>query len=219
MIFFMIKKLIYIITLFIICANTTLAATKSAHLDYNKNPYGAKTTDIKKVINVANINMLLWEKALTDYDKKSYLDVAMRNYYLATKIDSSSIEAYVGLARVYEEMNIDRLAKEYYYRATNLSPLNADANFYFANFYFKKQNYIKSLAHYQIAYKNGYSNYPEINNKMGIIYEKLADIENAKYYYTNALKLNPSDETLNEKIRLLDELNYGSSQYYLYNKL
>lgn len=53
---------------------------------------------------------------------------------------------------------------------------------------------------------------------MGIIYEKLADIQNAIAYYKRALAIEPNNTELYEKIRLLDDLNYSESQYYLFMK-
>ena len=43
-------------------------------------------------------------------------------------------------------------------------------------------------------------------------------IETAKKYYSRAIALNSTPNQLPDKIRLLDELNYSQSQYYLFSK-
>ncbi len=214
----MIKKLIYILILIITFANPTFATPKNARIEYNNNPYAYNKPDAKQILKKANVSMLLWEKSLTDFDRNLYLELAMRNYYLATKIDGSLMEAHLGLARVYDAMNLDRLSKKYFFDALNLGTYNPKTNFYFANFYYKRADYLKALSYYKIAYEHGYSKNYELNYKIAIIYEKIADIESAKEFYNRALKLRPNEESLAEKIRILDELNYGNSQYYLFHK-
>ena len=218
----MIKKIIYILIMIIVCSNfifdQALAQPQRAQIQYDDDIYIPKNTNAQKVIKKANVAMLLWEKSLTPEDKSFYLEQAMRNYYLATKINGTIIDANTGLARVYDEMNQDRLAKEYFFKATNLSTYDPKANLYFANFYFKRNDFLNALFYYKIAYEHGFSKNYELNCQLGIIYEKIADIENAKVFYQRALSLKPNDTNLAEKIRLLDDLNYGESQYYLFNR-
>jgi len=198
-------------------ANLTFAKTHNAALEYDS-PYTYNNCDVKKVLKKANVNMLLWEKSLTDFDKNFYLGVAMRNYYIASKIDGSLVDAHLGLARVYDAMNLDRLSKEYFFNALNLNTYNAKTNYYFGNFYYRRTDYLKALDYYRIAFKNGYSNNYELNYKLAVIYEKVADIDTAKEFYNRALKMKPKNQELIDKINSLDSLNYGASQYYLFQK-
>jgi len=214
----MIKKLIYILILFLTCANFTLAQPQNAGIEYNSLEYSFKKFNIKKVLKTADTNMLLFQKAKTESDKKKYLDAAMKNYYIATKVNSKLIDGYIGLARVYDAMKLDRLAKEFFFKSVNIDTYNPRVNFYFGDFYFKRDEYLSALFHYKISYQNGYSKNYELNYRLGIIYEKLADIETAKKFYMNALKLKPKNKDLYEKIRLLNDINYEDSQYYLYRK-
>jgi len=218
----MIKKIIYILILFIVCSNLTfeqtLAKPQKAQIQYDNGKYAPNNLNVQKIIQKANVSMLLWEKSLTAEDKKLYLEQAMRNYYLATKINGTIIDANTGLARVYDMMNQDRLAKEYFSKALNLNPYDPKANLYFANFYFTRNDFLKALSYYKIAYERGFSQNYELNYRLGVIYEKIADIETAKIFYIRALYIMPDNTNLADKIRLLDDLNYSESQYYLFNK-
>lgn len=218
----MIKKIIYILILLIICSNfqveQSLALVQKGGIKNDADIYAPKNYDVNKVIKSANSSMLLWEKSFIDSDKKFFLEQAMRNYYLATKIDSSKIEAVIGVARVYDAMKLDRLAKEYFFKARNIDPYSAKANFYFANFYFTRNDFLKALFYYKIAYEHGYSYNYDLNYQMAVIYEKIADLTTAKSFYLRALNLNPNNGTLVDKIRLLDDINYSDSQYYLFMK-
>ena len=212
----MIKKLIYILILSISFANIALATTQRAHIS-NRNMYDFSHCDIKIIIKNADLSMRKWENATKQADKDFYLEQAMRNYYLATCINYTKIDALTGLARVYTIMDKDKLAKEYYFKALSIDPYNPRANFYFADYYFGENDFIKSLFHYKMAYEHGYSKNFVLNYRLGVIYEKLADLESSKKFYQNALLINRNNSNLAEKIRLLDELNYDTSQYYLFS--
>jgi len=214
----MIKRLTYILILFITCANITSAQPHNANLQYNDTQYSFKHFNIKNVLYTANKDMLLFKKSKSGTDKQKYLDDAMKNYFIATKIDDTSIDGYLGLALIYDIMRQDKLAKEFFFKSINIDGNSPKANFYFGDFYFNRSDYLTALNYYKIAYKNGYSKKYELNYKLGIIYEKLADIETAKSFYWIALKLMPKNSELYDKIRLLDDLNYCDSQYYLFKK-
>ena len=211
----MIKKLIYILILFILCINSVFAQTQNAYLNYNGYQYAFKPTDKAKFLTNAYVNMLLWEKALTVEDKNFYLKEAMRYYFLLSKIDPKSIDAQIGLGRVYDEYKLDKFAKEHFFKAYDFDNRNPKTNFYFANFYYKRNDFITALFYYKKAYQYGFSKNYEVNYKIGTIHEKLADIETAKKFYVSASKIKPQNEELINKIRLLDELKYDESQYYL----
>lgn len=214
----MFKKLTYILILTIFIQYYACAQVQNAYIEYNGIPYSFKPGDDVKFLKQANFDMLLYDKYPSAKEKYIYLQDAMRYYFLLEKINPTSIEAQIGLARVYDEMNLDRYAKKHYFNALSFNIQNAKANFYFANFYYKRSDYINALNYYKIAYKCGYSKNYEVNYRLGVIYEKLADIDKSQEYYKYALRINPRNELLVNKIRLLDELNYGNSQYYLFRK-
>lgn len=214
----MFKKLIFIIILCICFQGYAFAQVQNAYVEYNGIPYSFKQGDDVKFLKQANLDMLLYDKYQSATERYIYLQDAMRYYFLLEKMNPTSIEAQIGLARVYDELNLDKYAKKHFFNALNFNIQNAKANLYFANFYYKRNDYINALKYYKIAYKYGYSKDYETNLRLGVLYEKLADIEKSQEYYKYALRIKPKNEVLVNKIRLLDELNYGNSQYYLFRK-
>ena len=214
----MIKKLIYILILSIILGNVAFAETQNASVEFDTQKYTFKPGDEAKFLKNANKNYNLFEKAQNVPDKVQYLQEAMRYFFLLSQINPKSIDAQLGLARVYDEMQLDRYAKKYFFTAYNFNPKNPKTNLYFGDFYYKRKDYVNAISYYKNAYKNGLSKDYQLNYKQGEIYEKLADLETAKKFYSNAFNINPQNPELINKIRLLDDLNYSQSQYYLFKK-
>ena len=106
------------------------------------------------------------------------------------------------------------MAKEYFYKASNLNVNNPYANFYFGEFYFKRNDYKRALRYYNIAYNNGLNNRYDLNLRLATIYEKFADLVNAKKFYEVSYSMNPNNVELRQKIQSLNELNYDKSEYY-----
>lgn len=214
----MMKKIIYILILIIIFAHSVTAETQYATVEYGGYDYAFKPGDEINFLNYANKNMRLFENTQLPANKNFYLKEAMRYYFLLSKIQPNSIDAQVGLGRVYDEFKLDKFAQEHFFIAFNFDNDNPKTNFYFANYYYKRSDYINALNYYKQAYKYGYSRSYFLNKRLGNLYEKLADIETAEKYYKIALKLNQKDSELIDKIHSLDDLNYTQSQYYLFKK-
>lgn len=214
----MFKKIIYILIVIIFFSNAAKADTQNAHVKYEDFLYKFSPGDEVRFLKKADGFMDKWISATKAQDKAFYLAEAMRYYFLTTKVDKSSIEAQIGLGRVYDEMNIDIFAKKHFFNAYNMNNQNPKLNYYFGNYYKKRNELVAAMEHYKVAYNSGYSNNYFLNYQIASTYEKLADIENAKKFYTRANKLNPRATNLKNKIRLLEDLNYSSSQYYLYDK-
>lgn len=215
----MTKKIIYILICYLMCINIAHAKTQQGSINYSGPQYSFAPNACPKYLKNANMNMRLFENAETQADKLFYLNEAMRYYFLVEKIDFSCVEAQIGLGRVYDELKMDSFAKKHFCNASNLDRTNPYMNSSFGDFYYKRSDFINAMAYYQNAFKNGYSNNFQLNCKIAATYEKLADIEMAKKHYKIALSLKQSDNNiLEDKIRLLDELNYGGSQYYLFKQ-
>lgn len=144
---------------------------------------------------------------------ENLLNMCAGKYYLLTKINNANIKPYVRLGRIYDEKNKTRLAKENFYRAVNINYTDPYANFYFGEFYYKRNDYKRALEYYNKAYNYGLSGKYELNYKLGIIYEKFADLINAKKYYEISNKIKPDSE-LQKKIQSLNDLEYFKSEYY-----
>lgn len=209
-----ITRLLIIYFLFV----SPACAIQRAHIDYDGVGIDYEKIDEGNLMSNAARNMLLWQNTEDKELRQKYMREALGCYYILSKMRPSDVGIHVNIARMYDEMNKYTMAKEYFYRATNIDVNNANANYYFGDFYFKRADYRRALVYYLIALNNGYVNNYKLNSQLAIIYEKIGDIRMAKNFYERAYKLNPSDETLPEKIRLLDELKYDDSQYYLFDR-
>lgn len=212
----MLKKLILILILTGLTANIALAQTEAGYLEYNGYNYTFEPGSAKKFLNNANRNFTLFQKAQTPLDKNFYLHEAMRYYFLLSQADKKSLEAQIGLGRIYDVMGMDKYAKKHLFTSLNLAYTNPKPNFYFANFYYNRGDLVKAQYYYLRAYNYGYSNHPDLNYKLGVVHEKLADIESALKFYRQAATLGSREPNLNDKVQMLENLNYSTSQYYLF---
>ncbi len=116
------------------------------------------------------------------------------------------------LALLYELVNNNRYAKSFFYQALGINPKYTQAYEAFGNYYFKKEDYRRALRQYNEAYILN-SNIYNVNYKIGVIYQKLGDTRSALKYLKQANKINTSED-LENKIRLLEELNSSNELYY-----
>lgn len=191
-------------------------AVQSGRVEHSAVLFDYSKLDKDAVLNEAEFFFYNGETAQNKDERLKNFDLAMGKYQLLTKIDSSQVYPYVQLARIYDEKLKDRLAKEYFFRATNLSPRDPYANFYFGEFFFKRNNYKRALNYYRIAYNSGYDNNYDLNLKLGTIYEKFADLMSAKQFYEASLKINPQNAEIQNRVNAIDALNYQSSEYYYF---
>lgn len=107
-----------------------------------------------------------------------YTDKALYYYYVASKNNPPSIEALIGLGRIYMLKNNYREAKNALFRAYSIDNYNADTNFYYAEFLFKYDEFEKALKYYKNAQKLGYKDQSKNNEMILKCYAKLGDEEN-----------------------------------------
>lgn len=188
-------------------------ASVAGRLEYNSVLFDYSKLNFDSIKNDADKNFAMFLNANNETDKKQFLDLATSKYYILTKVDYSRIEPYIQLGRIYDYKNHPRLAKENFSKAININSNNPFANFYFGEFYYKRRDYKRALKYYKIAYNNGFNNKYDINYRMAIIHEKFADLINAKKFYEITYSIKP-DSKIQEKIQLLNELNYDKSEYY-----
>lgn len=150
----------------------------------------------------------------TEEDQTKYYQYAMQKYYLLSIAEPYNYYPYVQMARIHDEQNEEKLAKKNYYHAFNLDKNNPYTNFYFAEFYKKREMYNKALKYYLIAYNNGYRDNYVTNLKLAELYEKLGDLKKSKELYEKLNGINPADSAIQEKIQNLNELDYENSEYY-----
>lgn len=112
-----------------------------------------------------------------------YLLKAQYYFYVASKNTPPSVDALIGLGRVYTLQNKQEDAKNTLFEAYSLDPYNADANFYFAEFWYKYSDFKTALKYYIKAYTLNYKDRTTNYEMIKKCYAKLGDeesIENLK---------------------------------------
>ena len=203
------KKFIYALIILITCSLSANAFQK-ATVKYEENPIDYSVLNPDTVMAEADKYYAKYEET----GNEKYLSTAMGKYYILTKIYPVEMYPNVQLARTYDEKHLDRLAKSYFNRSLNINKYDPYLNYYFGDFYYKRQDYKRALRHFKIAYNNGYDQYYDVIVKIATIYEKFADLKNAKYYYGKALSINSADSKIKEKAEKINSLNYDTSEYY-----
>lgn len=146
-------------------------------------------------------------------NEPKYLTTAMAKYYILTRINPLDLYSTVQLARTYDYKKADKYAKEYFNIGLDIDKNDAYLNYYFGDFYFTRTDYKRALRYYKKAYNNGYGDNYDLNIKIATIYEKFADLLNAKYYYGKANSIKQTESVTN-KINDITQLNYDKSEYY-----
>ena len=106
-----------------------------------------------------------------------YLKNALYNFYVASKSTPPSSDALVGLGRVYMQMDKYDDAKNALFKAYSIDKYNAEANFYFGEFWFKYNDYNEALLYFKNAYGLGYKDTNKVLDMIIKCYNKLGDEE------------------------------------------
>ena len=189
---------------------------QSGNIEYNA---AAKLFDYSKldktpILKNADMYFDIALKINDKAEKKYYAELALGKYFLVSKIEPENQRTYVQIARLYDEMKKDTLAKSNFFHATNLGVNDPYTNYFFGDFYFKRSDYKRALRYYTTAYNNGYASNPDLNLRLGMIYEKFADLSNAERFYGAAYALNPQAAEIRDRIQTIHNLNYENSEYY-----
>lgn len=191
---------------------------QSGNIEYNAaiKLFDYTKLDKTPVINEADMYFDIALNISEETEKKRFINLALGKYFLASKIAPQEHRTFVQMARLYDEMKKDTLAKSYFFHAINMAANDPYTNFWFAEFYFKRHNYKRALTYYNNAYNNGYSDNYILNLRLAEIYEKFADLSAALIFYKTTYSLNPQNSELQEKIQTMSGLNYENSEYYNY---
>ena len=189
---------------------TPVFAVEKGSVKFEENLIDYSVLDANKILTDADS---FFEQYETTGDKK-FLNTAMGNYYLVTKVFPLEIYPMVQLARTYDEKKLDRFAKEYFNICLDINRKDPYLNYYLGDFYYKRRDFKRALRYFRIAYNNGYRDYYDLNYKIATIYQKFADLSKAKYYYEKAYSMDNSKTNLQDKILQIDSLNYDQSEYY-----
>ncbi len=202
------NKFLYLILSFLLICPQVYSAQK-AGVEYNERRIDYTVLNSQEVLAEADMFFEKYEEA----NEIKYLTTAMAKYYILTRINPTDIYSTIQLARTYDIVKNDKQAKKYFNIALDINKKDADLNYYFAEFYYTRNDYKRALKYYKKAYDNGYSDDYDANLKIATIYEKFADLVKAQYYYekTNSIK---KTQRLDKKINNIKKLNYDKSEYY-----
>jgi len=180
---------------------------KDTFIDYSK---------IDKDLTLKNADFY-FNKAITakdDIEKKTYLQKAAGEYFILNQSDKKSLYPIVQLARIYDYADKNSYSKAYFFRALKIEKTNPATNYYFGDYYYKREDYKRALYFYNTAFENGYRENYDVLLKMAIMYEKLGDLLRANQYYKKAYLVKPENEKLPDKIRQIESLKYQNTGYY-----
>lgn len=188
--------IIFIITIVSICTQLN-AETREIFSESEANAYCAKGDKILDYFDK------LEDKSNAD----KYLLAAKYYYYQASRIDISNQNSLIGHARIALYKGNTRDAKNALMMALNFNEVNPRVSFYLGEAFFKEGEYTQAIDFYNWAYSHGYRYDYRTNFQLGICYEKLDDIKQARYHYKNAIKINPSSVSAKARLTGLDTIN------------
>lgn len=135
------------------------------------------------------------------YQKKDY--TKSKEYYKnSIKLNTSSIEAKLGLTLPLSALNEWDEIKELYLEIINIDSKNYTANLRLGQIYLANADYTNAKKYLEVAYKHYSSSY-EPNLSLGYTYFYLGDKTNAKKLLTQALMLKENDSLALEGLKLI----------------
>ena len=154
-----------------------------------------------------------YTSALNSKELNENMTYALNLYALLSNAYPENITYALHLGKLYDVLGKNRQAKGQFYRAMGVNPSRPEPYFYLGDFYYEKEQYRKALKFFLKAYDLGYSEHYQTLEKIGTIYQKFGDTENALYYLQCAVVLNPSDD-MYARINNLKSADDTNSEYY-----
>lgn len=148
-----------------------------------------------------------------DDELTEYATNALMIYSVLQNMKPEHTEYSVRLGILYDKIGKDRYAKGNFARAIQTNHLNPKPYFYYAEYYYKRQDFRKALKYYKEAYKLGYDKNYETLYKMGDIFEKFGDTRSALKYLNEASLQNPNSE-LENKIKRISTNDSTNKEFY-----
>lgn len=196
------------------CVSNKVLAVEFGTVHYNDALIDYSKIDPESTLKFADF---YFNKALNSEDKetkKSFLQKASGQYFILTQMDPKDLYPIVQMARVYDFEDQNSYAKAYFFKALKIDKTNAATNYFFGEYYFRRDDYRRALYFYNTAFENGYRENLDVLIKMATMYEKLGDLLRANQYYKKAFLINPNSDELPDKIRELEGLKYKNTGYY-----
>lgn len=196
------------------CSSEITKAVEFGSVKYNNNLIDYSKVDKEATQKLADYYFSKALEAQDETKRKTYLQKASGEYFILTKIEPQNIYPLVQMARVYDYEKQNSYAKAYFFRALKIDKKDAATNYYFGEFYYTREEYIKALYFYNVAFENGFKENFNVLVKMAIMYEKLGDLVRANQYYKKAFLVQPDNPIIPDIIREIENLRYQNTGYY-----
>jgi len=170
-----------------------------------------------EVLKNADLNFAKGQKETDKSLQEGFLKQAQSQYYTVFKLEQNNTYPLIQLARINDLLNNDKYAKSYFTSALGVNYKDINANLYFGDFYYKRENYRMALKYYRKAFEYGLDENFDILFKMAVIYEKLGDLSKSNLYYKKSFLLNAQDTGIPDKIRSIEQVKYQNTGYYKRN--
>ncbi len=167
--------------IFLILVSFTITPVYSVLEGGIDNSYTIDYTKLNKseLENKANF---VYESALASKTINDSMTQALNLYTILKNIDPKNMTYTLRLGLLYDTLGKDRLAKGNYYQAICTNPKKPEPYFYFGNYFYKREQYLKALRFYKKAHEHGYSSNYELLEKINGIYKKLGDTETSAIF-------------------------------------
>lgn len=138
------------------------------------------------------------------------LRYAIYNFKKMYELDSSNIDALIGLSIAYRLDCKPILAKNAILKALNYDYNSPKANFYLGEYYFYQNEFTNALSSYKKAENLGFKGH-DIEFKMAQAYAKVGELAVAKKYYLACADKMPQRVEYIAKINEIDKLMNNNS--------
>lgn len=150
-----------------------------------------------------------------NYLIKSFQD-SIAHFKRAISIKPQESLYYFGLGCAYDEMGQNKLAKNAFYDALNINPVNIKARIAYALALTKELEYAQSIEQFNIALKHIPNDADTLYN-LALAYDLIGDIERAIRFYKQALDNEPKHKEAKHNLELLlgEEYNIDEKIEYI----
>ena len=146
--------------------------------------------DSSQFIKLAPENAFAYNNRAFNYNPEEY-DKAIVDYTQATKLDATSVDAYVGRGGIYKQQGEYDKALADYDKSIKLEPNNTSVYFERAAFHDERKDYDRAIANYTRVI-NLQPSLPVYENR-GRIYFKKREYYKALADFNQAIEINPQD--------------------------
>ena len=135
------KKFFEVLLFFFLFVSLPVNAVEQASVSYDDVQIDYSIIDAYKTTVEAD---KFFNYYLKTKDKQT-LTTAAAKYYILTKKTPNDVYPFLQLARAYDALGKDRLAKEYFSKAYNINNSNPYVSLYFGEYYYTRCKYAKYL--------------------------------------------------------------------------